>query len=214
MAEIIEVITREQIEQARNLFGDYRAELVVEDCFARSTWNSRHCRPSTRRPEASCCWPTIVGQPVGCVGLRPFPVGGGVRDEAALHPPGFRGGKIGKQLIDRALQEARLLGYSRLRLDTHPSTMAAAVAIYRKLGFREVTAEPTAAVEGLVYMELQLTALTRIRDRPAEQSGVCLKTNFFFESDCVSGQLFRSPPPLATRWAAELEVRKQAPDAK
>jgi len=35
--------------------------------------------------------------------------------------------------------------------------MAAAVAMYRKLGFQEVMAEPKDRVEGLLYMELLLT---------------------------------------------------------
>ena len=41
-----------------------------------------------------------------------------------------------------------------MRLDTHPGTMEAAVAMYRKLGFREVPPAPVEAVEGLLYMEL------------------------------------------------------------
>jgi GNAT superfamily N-acetyltransferase len=68
--------------------------------------------------------------------------------------PIFRGGKLGKELVDRVLQHARDLGYQRIRLDTHPPTMQAAVKLYRRLGFQEVT--DTDPVEGLVYMELAL----------------------------------------------------------
>jgi putative acetyltransferase len=52
------------------------------------------------------------------------------------------------------MQEARALGYQRLRLDTHPPTMQAALRMYRNLGFTEVS--PESAVEGLLYMELSL----------------------------------------------------------
>ncbi len=37
----------------------------------------------------------------------------------------------------------------------HPR-MQAALAMYRKLGFREVVADPVEPVDGLIYMELQL----------------------------------------------------------
>jgi GNAT superfamily N-acetyltransferase len=156
VAEIIEAITPKQIEQVRSLFGDYRAELVVEDCFAAFDVELATLPAEYAPPGGKLLLATIVGQPVGCVGLRPFPLEGACEMKRLYIRPAFRGGKIGKQLIDRALQEARLLGYSRLRLDTHPSTMAAAVAIYRKLGFREVTAAPMPPVDGLVYMELSL----------------------------------------------------------
>jgi len=70
--------------------------------------------------------------------------------------PTFRAGKIGKALVERAVQEARALGYSGLRLDTHPPTMQAAVEMYGKLGFQEVAPDPADRVEGLLYMELLL----------------------------------------------------------
>ncbi len=68
--------------------------------------------------------------------------------------PVFRSRKLGKELAERVLHEARALGYERLRLDTHPPTMQAAVRMYRSLGFQEVS--PVDRVEGLLYMELRL----------------------------------------------------------
>jgi GNAT superfamily N-acetyltransferase len=159
MAEIVEAITPKQIDQVRSLFGEYRAELVVEDCFAAFDVEIAMLPDMYAPPKGKLLLATIVGQPVGCVGLRPFPLEGACEMKRLYVRPAFRGGKVGKHLVDRALQEARVLGYSCLRLDTHPPTMPAAVATYRKLGFREVSADPLAAVEGLVYMELPLQRL-------------------------------------------------------
>lgn len=89
--------------------------------------------------------------------MRPFPLHGACEMKRLYVRPTFRGAEVSKVLLQRALQQARILGYSRLRLDTHPPTMAAAVAMYRKLGFQEVMAEPKDRVEGLLYMELLLT---------------------------------------------------------
>ena len=96
----------------------------------------------------------MSGQPVGCVGLRPFPLEAACEMKRLYVRPAFRGSKLGRELAERVLQEARALGYRRLRLDTHPPTMQAAVRMYRKLGFQEVS--PADPVEGLLYMELRL----------------------------------------------------------
>lgn len=70
--------------------------------------------------------------------------------------PTFRGHKLGNTLVEQIIQVARRLGYSRLRLDTHPDTMQAAVELYRRFGFEEVVDNPVPLVPGLSYMELRL----------------------------------------------------------
>jgi GNAT superfamily N-acetyltransferase len=149
MSEIVEAITAEQIEQVRQLFRQYQAELPLPYRFELPTLPGEYGPPSGKLLLA-----TVSGQPVGCVGLRPFPLDATCEMKRLYVRPIFRGGKLGKELVDRALQHARALGYRRIRLDTHPPTMQAAVKLYSRLGFQEVTA--TDPVEGLVYMELAL----------------------------------------------------------
>ena len=72
-----------------------------------------------------------------------------------VRPP-FRGDKIGRKLAERVIEEARRHGYAAMRLDSHPPSMAAAIKMYRALGFREVGPEPLQPVPGLIYMELAL----------------------------------------------------------
>ncbi len=161
MSEIIEVTTEEQLEQARTLFGEYRAQLPVEYCSRALDAEIAGLPGEYAPPQGKLLLARIAGQPVGCVGLRPFPRDGTCEMKRLYVRPGFRGGKIGKQLVDRILLEARQLGYLFLRLDTHPPTMQAAFAMYRKLGFQEVAADPVEAVEGLLYMELRLASPVR-----------------------------------------------------
>jgi putative acetyltransferase len=156
VGEIIEVTTEEQLEQVRNLFSEYRAQLPVEYCFRSLDAEIAGLPGVYAPPFGKLLLATVVGQPAGCVGLRAFPCEGTCEMKRLYVRPGFRGGKLGKQLVDQVLLEARHLGYSRLRLDTHPPSMQAALAMYRKLGFQEVRPDPSEAVEGLVYMELQL----------------------------------------------------------
>jgi len=154
--EIVEVTTAEQLEQVRSLFGEYRAQLPVEYCFQSFDDEVAGLPGEYASPKGVLLLATIVGQPVGCVALRPFPLEGACEMKRLYVRPAFRGDKLGKKLAERVMEEARRRGYSRMRLDSYLALMGSAVALYRKLGFREVSPEPMEAVEGLIYMELTL----------------------------------------------------------
>jgi len=152
----VEAVSEQQLEQVRDLFREYQAELPPQ-YRARSLETELGTLPGVYTPpKGKLLLAMVAGQPVGCVGLRPFPWEGACEMKRLYVRPTFRGGKVGKDLVERVVKESHALGYSRLRLDTHPPTMQAAVALYRRLGFREVAPGPVEAVEGLVYMELLL----------------------------------------------------------
>jgi GNAT superfamily N-acetyltransferase len=156
LGEIVEAVSEQQLEQVRNLFREYQAQLAPR-YRARSLEAELSRLPGLYGPpKGKLLLATVLGQPVGCVGLRPFPLEGACEMKHLYVRPTFRGGKIGQDLVKQVVREARALGYSRLRLDTHPPTMQAAVAMYRRFGFQEVVPGPIEAVEGLVYMELTL----------------------------------------------------------
>jgi len=156
MCHIVEAVTSEQIEQVRNLFAEYRAQLPVEYC-ARAFDEEIAGLPGVyAAPAGTLLLATVVGQPVGCVGLRPFPLERTCEMKRLYVRPGFRGGKVGRLLVEHLLEDAARRGYSSMRLDTHPLYMAPAVAMYRRFGFREVSPDPLNPIEGLIYMERAL----------------------------------------------------------
>jgi ribosomal protein S18 acetylase RimI-like enzyme len=77
------------------------------------------------------------GMAVGVVALKPLAVG--IAEVKRLYVvPQARGAGIGRVLAERAVAAASARGYERVRLDTHASSMSAAIALYRRLGFVEI----------------------------------------------------------------------------
>jgi ribosomal protein S18 acetylase RimI-like enzyme len=70
--------------------------------------------------------------------------------------PKFRGKGLGRALAETIINEARAIGYKRMRLDTVEPVMKHAVAMYRRLGFKEITPYRPNPMPGALYMELGL----------------------------------------------------------
>jgi ribosomal protein S18 acetylase RimI-like enzyme len=156
MTEIISATKPGHIEQVRNLFSEYRMQLPVEYCSRGFDAEIAGLPGAYSPPKGLLLLATVVGQPVGCVGLRPFPLDGACEMKRLYVRPAFRGVKLGKMLVEQLLREARSLGYSSMRLDSHPPTMQSAVEMYRRFGFREVRPDPLDPIPELIYMELSL----------------------------------------------------------
>jgi GNAT superfamily N-acetyltransferase len=74
--------------------------------------------------------------------------------------PEFRGKGIGRQLVDRLIQDARKIGYPRVRLDS-TRFMVEAHALYRSAGFKEIEEYPESEIPEeyrahWVFMEMNL----------------------------------------------------------
>ena len=108
-----------------------------------------------RRRRASIPRPTDpVEREVGCIALRPL-----TNDTAELKRlwvrPEARGTGAGRLLVGEAIQQARLVGYARVQLDTTPG-MEAAQALYTSFGFIGIPPYRPNPVPGATYLELIL----------------------------------------------------------
>ena len=70
--------------------------------------------------------------------------------------PEFRGKGLGSTLAKAIVGEARKIGYRSMRLDTVVPVMRDAVAMYRKMGFKEIAPYRTNPIDGAMYMEFEL----------------------------------------------------------
>jgi ribosomal protein S18 acetylase RimI-like enzyme len=97
----------------------------------------------------------IVEPGQGCVGVRPLDAETAEMKRLYVRPQA-RGTGLGRRLAEKAIAAAREKGYRRIVLDTIAGKMDSAIALYRKLGFREIAPYYHNPIPGALYLELSL----------------------------------------------------------
>jgi putative acetyltransferase len=154
VVKFVRVESEEYLGRVRELFTEYALSLGFNLCFQNFDVELAALPGEYVPPEGRLLLALLDDQMIGCVALRKFTEG--VCEMKRLYVrPKFRGKGIGRKLAARIIEEARKIGYKRMRLDTIP-TMKEAIALYRSLGFK--TAEPYRynPIEGCMFMELNL----------------------------------------------------------
>jgi putative acetyltransferase len=152
--EIIMASAPPDIERARGLFREYETSLGVDLCFQGFEQELAGLPGAYAAPRGRLLLAVEGGRAAGCVALRPL--GGDTCEMKRLYVRAdFRGRRLGRLLASRILEEARAIGYARIRLDTLPS-MTEAIVMYRSLGFNEIAPYYANPVTGALFMELEL----------------------------------------------------------
>ena len=97
------------------------------------------------------------GAAVGCVGLRPMGEAGFAEMKRLYVLPEGRGLGLGRALVAGIVAAAERLGYREVRLDTLPD-MAAAMALYERMGFVRIPPYYETPVAGTVFFARRLGA--------------------------------------------------------
>lgn len=152
---ILQAESPAQIGQVRELFLEYAQSLGFSLCFQGFDQELAGLPGDYAPPQGRLLLAEFEGRPAGCAALHPLDPG--ICEMKRLYVrPAFRGKGLGRILAERVLNEARSIGYDRLRLDTVEPVMKNAVALYRMLGFREIAPYRSNPIAGALYMELEL----------------------------------------------------------
>ena len=144
-----------EVETARALFREYSDWLQVDLCFQNFEIELADLPGDYARPNGRL-WLAWVNQDIaGCIALRS--IGDGICEMKRLYVrPEFRGQGLGRLLAEKLIEEARNIGYRKMRLDTLPGRMDRAIAMYRDLGFHEIERYYNNPHETALFMELDL----------------------------------------------------------
>jgi ribosomal protein S18 acetylase RimI-like enzyme len=157
MIEIIQAETVEQIETARKLFREYEAWAGINLCFQSFDEEVANLPGKYAAPEGRLFLAFADEKLAGCIALRKLE--DGVCEMKRLYVKDeFRGQKIGIALIEKLIEEARKIGYEKMRLDTLPTKMAKAVSIYESYGFHEIPPYYENPYDDTLFMEKDLRA--------------------------------------------------------
>eukprot|EP01089_Gocevia_fonbrunei_P018241 TRINITY_DN6123_c0_g1_i2.p1 TRINITY_DN6123_c0_g1~~TRINITY_DN6123_c0_g1_i2.p1 ORF type:complete len:161 (-),score=17.42 TRINITY_DN6123_c0_g1_i2:52-534(-) len=146
--------SEDDFEKGRTLFKQYIGTLDFELTFQDVERELKDLAVDYNKP----CGALILGyngkQAIACAGVRKFD-----SESAELKRmfviPEYRGQQLGKQLLEKALSEAKTLGYKYMLLDS-VDTMKTAINLYKKYGFTDIDAYRYNPLEGAVYMRKEL----------------------------------------------------------
>jgi putative acetyltransferase len=140
----------DEVELVRKLFREYAASLGRDLSFQDFE------RELAELPDfyRAIVLAEVEGEIVGCAAVREFEPG--VAELKRLYVrPAARGRGLGRALSIEAIARARADGFTSIRLDTLPE-MTEATALYRSLGFKEISAYRHNPIPGTQFFELEL----------------------------------------------------------
>ena len=154
-----------QLAQARELFLEYAKSLGFSLCFQNFDKELAALPGDYAPPQGRLLLAGYESQLAGCVALHRIASGDSSEvchgsefcEMKRLYlRPQFRGKGLGRAFADRIIAEARQIGYRRMRLDAVEPVMKDAVAMYRRLGFKEIAPYCKNPMAGALYMEIEL----------------------------------------------------------
>jgi len=143
-----------EFEEGKKLFRKYSDSLSFKLDFQGFEKELEEIREKYAYPRGALILCFSDKKTIGCVGVRE--ISEDIAELKRLYvQPEYRSLKVGKRLMELALDEAKKLRYDFIRLDT-VAEMEAAIGLYKKAGFYEIEAYCYNPLENPVYMEKKL----------------------------------------------------------
>jgi putative acetyltransferase len=152
-------LSSQDIAEIRQLLREYEAWLGTDLCF-QDFENELAGLPGSYAPPSGRLLIAMApsgNKSAGCVALRPF--GESTCEMKRLFVRAdFRGTGLGRRLALAIIDEARAIGYRKMRLDTLPQQREAHL-LYASLGFLEIEPYRPNPIAGSLFLELDLDSL-------------------------------------------------------
>lgn len=148
-------------EEIRALFSEYTSMLTANDPSMQGYLAIQNYEeelshleekygPPSGRLYLACCG----REAAGCIGLKKIDDQNCEMKRFYVRPQ-FRGRKLGVQLMQKIIMDAREIGYSHMLLDTLPF-LEDAIRMYKKSGFYTIDRYNDSPVSTSIYMKLDL----------------------------------------------------------
>ena len=146
--------TDEEIAGAKRLIVEYAQWLNLDLCFQNIDDELESFPEKYKEPEGAFFIAKESSNIIGCVGIRKLDTGICEMKRLFVND-GSKGKGIGKKLVEKIIEEAKIKKYEKIRLDTI-DTMEAALSIYYKNGFYRIEPYYNNPIKGTVYLEKML----------------------------------------------------------
>ncbi|MCC6452732.1 MAG: GNAT family N-acetyltransferase [Acidobacteria bacterium] len=152
MIEFVDAEDAASFEDARKIFREYEKWLGLDLCFQGFEEELRTLPGKYAPPDGRLILAYKDGELAGGIALRK--IGDGICEMKRLFlRENARGSGIGRLLVEKIVEEARIIGYEKMRLDTFPPKMGKAVKLYESHGFYEIPPYYENPYDGVLYME-------------------------------------------------------------
>jgi GNAT superfamily N-acetyltransferase len=151
---VAEALDAESVAACRELFVEYQQGLGVSLSFQGFDAELATLPGAYARPRGRLLLARVVGEPAGCVALRPLGDADAEMKRLYIRAQ-YRGMGLGRVLAECVIDEARGLGYRTVKLDTLPG-MEEAQHLYRDLGFVDAAPYNDNPVTGVRFMSIDL----------------------------------------------------------
>lgn len=155
MIHIIHPETDTHIHKVRELFLEYEKELDVDLCFQSFEEELASLPGKYQAPEGALLLGLVNNLTAGCVALRKLNTNTCEMKRLFVRP-GFRHMGLGTLLSKKIINHARFAGYQIMYLDTL-ARLQAAITLYYSLGFQETEPYYHNPLDGVVYLQLDLS---------------------------------------------------------
>jgi ribosomal protein S18 acetylase RimI-like enzyme len=153
--KLIQATSESEVQEVRKLFEEYHAWLGLNLCFQNFEGELASLPGDYTPPDGRLILAMDHDEVAGCIAVRKLD--DGICEMKRLYVrPTFRGTGLGRLLAESLIEAAKEMGYEKMRLDTLPGRMDQAIAMYQRLGFKNIDAYYFNPVEGAAFMELDL----------------------------------------------------------